>query len=177
MSENKEGVKGQLEEILRELLIKHTTYDVVNSQNENNTKYPRIEFEVFEVNLNQEIMTTTSEYDEVDRNIIDNYNRISRYLFDFTLIHKVGTEGNIDNLLKTLTNYYKMDRYFHYLDYSEYDIKDITVNQDFKINNLSKFFLDQNMKRDNYTFTLDVELEEKDIIAAGIIFERGDSIE
>lgn len=177
--EVKESLKGQIETILREFMTIYTELPIVLKENENNDKvgFPRIEFEVLEINLNQEIMTISVENNDIDKTIIDNYNRTSRYMLDFVLIHKPDNEGHIDKLIKVLTNYYKLDRYFNYFDYSQYDVEDITINHDFKPTNRGMFYLDQSIKRDGYSFTLDVETIDKDIIPMGVYMKRGEFIE
>ncbi|WP_438517492.1 hypothetical protein [Cetobacterium sp.] len=172
----KESLKGQLETILRGFLIGKTRHNLVLKENEDNNDvgYPRVEFEVIEINPNQESMTIHSENDDEGQNIIDNYNRTARYMFDFVFIHKSDDESNIDGLLNIITNKWKLDRYFYNLDYKDYDIQDITINQDFKAENRNMFYLDQSIKIDGYSFTFDVEINDKDVIAMGVTMRRGE---
>lgn len=177
--ETKENLKGQLETIFWEFIKSKTDIPAVLKDSDNLIEkgYPRIEFEIIEINLNQENMSISNECDYDELTIIDNYNRTSRYMLDFVLVHTPGSTANIDSLIKYFSNYWKLDRYFNHFDYSQYDIEDITVNHDFKTTNKSAFYLDQSIKRDGYSFTFDVETTDKDIIPMGIHMKRGEFIE
>ena len=48
------------------------------------------------------------------------------------------------------------------------------MNQDFKPSNRNMFYLDQSIKRDGYSFTLDVDIVDKDIIPMGAYMKRGE---
>lgn len=176
MKEDKTNIRGQIETIIWELMKSKTDINIVlkDSDDIDSIGYPRIEFEVIEINLNQDNMSISNEYDMEDLNIVDNYNRTCRYMIDFVLIHTPENEVNIDELIKYLTNYWKMDKYFYNFDYSKYDIEDITIIQDFKPSNRNMFYLDQAIKRDGYSFTLDVDIVDKDIIPMGAYMKRGE---
>ena len=174
------NIKSQLEIIFKKLLSDNTDFKVALMENEDNDRlgYPRIEFQILEINLNQENMSIDPVNDDVGLNIVDNYNRTSRYMLDFTFIHKSDEDDDIDKVVKLLSNYYKMDNYFYNLDYTKYeDIEDITLNHDFKSDNKNMFYSDQSINRDNYTVTFDVEIIEKDIIPMGVYMKRGEFIE
>lgn len=174
--EAKESLKGQLETILREFMMNNISYPIVLKENENNSNvgFPRIEFEILEINLNQETLTIFAENNEEDKTIVDNYNKTSRYMLDFTVIHKPDNEARVDKLINSLTNYWKLDRYFNTYNYYSYDLEDITINRDFKSTNKNTFYLDQSIKRDGYSFTFDIETTDKDIIPMGVYMKRGD---
>lgn len=173
------NLRYELGKVMGNLLKINTHYPLVLAEDEKASKmgYPRFEFQILEVNSNQETMSIDSTYDSENEVIEDNYNRIARYMLDFTLIYKANEKINIDPLIKYLTNYYKLDRYFIAYDFSEGNFRDITINRDFKQTNKNMFYSDQSISRDGYSFTFDVEIIDKDIIPAGLKMKRGEFIE
>ena len=170
-------IKNELYKILGNLIKGKTNYSLGRVDDENVAKlgYPRLEFQLFEINLNED-MSISNTYDIDSKEIIDSYNRISRYMLDITAIYTSKEGIDIDNLLKFLTNYYKLDTFFHLYDFKGV-VKDIVINRDFKSVNKNEFYLDQSISRDGYTFTFDVESIDIDRIPAGIIMRRGEYIE
>lgn len=168
-------IENELYKILGNLIQSNTIYSLGRSEDEKISKlgYPRLEFEIFSISLNKD-MSISNEYDNESLEIVDNYNRTAKYMIDITAIYSKDKSMDIDSLLKFLTNYYKLDRFFHLYDFSSSVIKDITINRDFKATDKSGFYLDQSIGRDGYTFTFDVELIDSDRIPAGIKMIRGE---
>lgn len=171
------SIKDELYRILGNLIKSKTIYSLGRADDENIVKlgYPRLEFKLFEINLNED-MSLSNTYLEESMEIEDNYNRISRYMLDITAIYTPKDKINIDELLKFLTNYYKLDTFFHLYNFKGI-VKDIVVNRDFRSINKNEFYLDQSISRDGYTFTFDVETTDTDRIPAGVIMRRGEYIE
>ncbi|MEG3013100.1 MAG: hypothetical protein RR795_01410 [Cetobacterium sp.] len=170
-----DGIRGQLEEIFYKLLSKNTEYNCIlkDQEKKNQLKYPRIEFEIIEINENYDILAIDNDYDENTHEIIDNYNIISEYMLDFDFIYKSDKSANIDKLKKILTNKFKLSRYFSSLNYDNYDVKDLVVMSDLKIVNKNQFYADQSISINAYSLNFIVQLYDKDMIPAGIIMKRG----
>lgn len=163
------NIKKELRKIFKKLAESKTSYPVVlkTAQGIENIGYPRIEFEVLEIKLNSSL-TVGNKYLEETMEIEDSYNRVSTYMIDFNFIKKGNKSENIDDLILLLSNQWKMDRYFDNLNLEEFFIQDLVYNRDFKSQNKDFFYNDQSVTRNGYSFTVDVDLVEKDIIPAGV---------
>lgn len=161
------SIKQQLEEFWYNYIASFTSYPcLLNGQETNEYPFPRLRFEIIDLDTNDLNVVSTNIY---DNGLKRNYSFQAKYKLEINAYYV--DDIDLDDLIFNLSNIHAFTDYIENIDFSRYKFKAISLRDNLNIVDVSKYLQDQITKRIRYERNFVIRYETNNEIPLAKIAE------